>query len=192
MEVIKKGVTFQQYELDKIKSFVSKYNIGLYQYKLLLEMHDGGQPVLFDIAGAFVSPNQWHEFWEKLARLSDRECRIEVWIHDWNGKLKLLPKEKWITTSKLAFLFIPLVISFAGAIAFNINPSVNSFIAFGIATIILNSFYILFIYLKNKEENQNQADIIIVSAGYVAYMLITFISVYLISVFLVWAIYHGI
>ncbi len=188
LEKTRKNKSVNKYELNSIKAFVSKYikTFGDAHYQLLIQKQDSSLDILFEMEGLHFSPGNWHKFAKRLSEATKKELTIENWQDDYEGDLKLIPQEELPNTAKKLSMFIAyaltIFVSFAGALFFLRNPSVNSFLGFGAATVMLNAIifkFLLsaFLHVKNKPEYDNLAIIAYVTLlikYFVMYALIVF------------------
>jgi hypothetical protein len=188
LKIFKKKQSIKEYNLDEIRGFVSKIikrQAELPRYELVLEKYTGEHIVLFK-PDFIYSKRQWDKFSEKLSIATEKPFKKEFWGEDYEGKLSLIPAQRILIAKKqtIFFLFVPLSISFVGAVGFKLIPTAKSFLLFGLAT-VLSNIIIFFLYaVKNKAKNDDFGNNYIVIFGVLFSMIIPFVFQYLLFVFI--------
>jgi hypothetical protein len=193
LQKIKKGTVPQQFNLTNAQVIVAKTvkTIPGCKFTLTVEDNSGGlTPIFREDTNLAFGAKHWQAFAARLVEMTGLPLKKEYYVEQMDGSLSAISFDEIKTNKRraLPIIFLPLIISFIGALIYSLNKTTRMFLLAGSATVVINvilSFFFALLY-KNKVFLTKGRDIMvgigdnkIISIAYILTLAIPYFLYYL-------------
>jgi hypothetical protein len=156
LQKIKKGTLPQQFNLSNAQVMVAKTikTIPGCKFTLAIEDLSGGlTPIFKEDTNPGFGAKHWQVFASRLAEMAGLPLKTEYYLEQMDGSLAAISFDEIKANKRraLPLIFLPLIISFQGALVYSLHKTTRMFFLAGGATVVVNmilSFLLASLYKR--------------------------------------------